>query len=43
MAEEDKRWGMSVTNNEKKKFKIAICMIEEGVLEKYDSVCPYDK
>jgi len=41
MTGERKRWGPMVTDADKKKFKVAIRMVEEGVLEKYDMVCPY--
>ena len=41
MTGERKRWGPMVTDAEKKKFRVAIRMVEEGVLEEYDQVCPY--
>ena len=42
MTAEEKRWGPSVSVTEKKKYKVAIRMVEDGVLEKYDYVSPYD-
>jgi len=42
LTEDKKRWGPSVSDAEKKKFKVAIRMVEEGALEKYDYVSPYD-
>lgn len=42
MTAEKKRWGTSVSVTEKKKYKVAIRMVEEGVLERYDCVSPND-
>jgi len=40
MTGDRKKWGPLVSDTEKKKFKVAIRMVEDGVLEKYDYVCP---
>ena len=40
MTGENKSWGAAVTKNEKKRYKMAIRMVEDGALDKYDYVCP---
>jgi hypothetical protein len=33
---------LAVSGAEQKKFRIAICMVEDGVVDEYDLVCPHD-
>jgi hypothetical protein len=33
---------LAVSGAEQKKFRIAICMVEDGMVDEYDLVCPHD-